>query len=243
MARLAYRNLVNKLLFNVLKFVIPKNDLRFFFNWTKFQNETRSASQLGQEFLPFFFGLNSGYFCEVGANDGLRFSNTLYLESIGWDGLLIEPDPRNMKSLEETRHVNILHFAATNVDDYSLTLNLAPDTLFSGNLNSMNNATLPYNGFVLVKGFKLASMLESVKAPSAIDLLTIDTEGNEFDVLLGMDFKKYQVRIVCVEHNYNLEKLSKIKSYLDPLGFAQILPVASQFDAWFINIETWNNYD
>jgi FkbM family methyltransferase len=235
-ARFAYRNLGNHRYFPVLKFFVPGNDLKFFLDWTRFRNETQSKSQLGQEYLPFFFGINFGYFCEVGANDGLRFSNTFYLESIGWNGVLIEPDPRNASKLMELRRVNILPYASTDADDITLTLNMAPNTLYSSIIDSTKEMENLDSSYVSdVKGYRLDNLLKSVKAPRVIDLITIDTEGNELEVLHGMDFEKYEVKIICVEHNYNLKKLSKVKSLLLQLGFNQILPVASQYDAWFIN--------
>lgn len=41
-----------------------------------------------------------GFFIEVGALDGETFSNTLYFEkSLGWKGLLIEPNPESFAQL------------------------------------------------------------------------------------------------------------------------------------------------
>jgi ribosomal protein L21E len=38
----------------------------------------------------------NGYFVELGANDGISQSNTLYLEKyLGWRGVLVEPDVNN----------------------------------------------------------------------------------------------------------------------------------------------------
>ena len=42
-------------------------------------------------------------FLEVGANDGVLFSNTLELEDLGWDGILIEPSLVAFKALEARR--------------------------------------------------------------------------------------------------------------------------------------------
>ena len=42
-------------------------------------------------------------FLEVGANDGVLQSNTLELEELGWDGILIEPSLTAFKALEARR--------------------------------------------------------------------------------------------------------------------------------------------
>ena len=77
-------------------------------------------------------------------------------------------------------------------------------------------------------------MLEKTGAAKFIDFMSIDTEGNEFEISLGMGFNQYRVAILCVEHNYDYEKLKKIRSFLYSRGYKQVLKVASQYDAWFI---------
>ena len=62
----------------------------------------KSQSQYGQEdyILELFENKKDGFFVEVGAYDGVTFSNTLLLEKLGWRGLLIEG---NLGKLEECR--------------------------------------------------------------------------------------------------------------------------------------------
>ena len=235
LSRFLYRSLEAKELNLFYAFLIPKYDRVFLLKWLEFKSWSDSSSQLGQEFLPFFYGHELGYFCEVGANDGLRFSNTFFLESIGWNGVLIEPDPRNLKSLMESRSARILPCAATNEDDIEIAFNLARDTLYSGiSTHGLQKESRRAEDIAHVLGFKLVTMLEKVSAPKFIDFMSIDTEGNEFEVLLGMDFNQYKVAILCVEHNYDYKKLKKIRSFLHPYGYRQVLKSASQFDAWFI---------
>ena len=237
LSRFLYRRLqtTNYKLNLFYTFLIPKQDRVFLLKWVEFQSWSNSASQLGQEFLPFFYGHELGFFCEVGANDGLRFSNTYFLESIGWNGVLIEPDPRNLKPLIESRSVSILPFCATSSDDIEIALKLAKDTLYSQTNPHENQSELHgAEDVAYVLGFKLVTMLEKVSAPKFIDFMSIDTEGNEFEVLLGMDFNKYRVAILCIEHNYDYKKLKKIRLFLHFYGYRQVLKTASQFDAWFV---------
>ena len=235
LSRFLYRSLEAKELNLFYAFLIPKYDRVFLLKWLEFKSWSDSSSQLGQEFLPFFYGHELGFFCEVGANDGLRFSNTFFLESMGWNGVLIEPDPRNFKLLIESRSVRILPFCATDDDDIEIAFNLARDTLYSGGSHhELQRESHGAEDVTHVLGFKLVTLLEKVSAPKFIDFMSIDTEGNEFEVLLGMDFNKYQVAILCVEHNYDYKKLKKIRSFLYSRGYKQVLKVASQYDAWFI---------
>ena len=47
-------------------------------------------------------GKRNGFFFEVGALDGQKYSNTLNLElSLNWTGILVEPDPTNYEKLRK----------------------------------------------------------------------------------------------------------------------------------------------
>lgn len=54
--------------------------------------------------LEKYLDFNNGYFVELGANDGVNQSNTLYFESFrGWHGVLIEPYLPNFNRLVRNR--------------------------------------------------------------------------------------------------------------------------------------------
>jgi hypothetical protein len=62
-------------------------------------------------FENFFYGLENGTFLEIGALDGVRYSNTLALERVlGWKGVLIEASPTSFSELKKNRpgqlHIN-----------------------------------------------------------------------------------------------------------------------------------------
>ena len=46
------------------------------------------------------------------------------------------------------------------------------------------------------------SILVEVNAPFDIDFLSLDTEGAEFEVLNGIDFKKYKFKFMLIESDY-----------------------------------------
>ena len=52
------------------------------------------------------------------------------------------------------------------------------------------------------------SLLYKSNAPKIIDFLSLDTEGAEFEVLNGIDFKKFKFRYLLVETD-NILKLKK----------------------------------
>jgi hypothetical protein len=54
---------------------------------------------------------------------------------------------------------------------------------------------------------------------TAIDFLSIDTEGGELDILKGVDFSRHPVRVISVENNYFR---GDIRDYLATQGFLHL---------------------
>ena len=64
-------------------------------------------SQYGQDkwlYETFFTNQEFGTFLEIGADDGVDKSNTLFFEEfLGWQGMCVEPSPNRFKLLEKNR--------------------------------------------------------------------------------------------------------------------------------------------
>src|SRR5688572_20755153 len=71
-------------------------------------------SQFGQDMLigDVLFRGREGVFVDVGARDGKVLSNTLYLESLGWTGIAIEPHPDFYAELQQLRSCRTVNVAA-----------------------------------------------------------------------------------------------------------------------------------
>ena len=57
-------------------------------------------SQCGQDkwaYENLFKNKNDGFFIEIGADDGIHFSNTKFFEDLGWNGICIEPSPYSLR--------------------------------------------------------------------------------------------------------------------------------------------------
>ena len=173
----------------------------------------------------YFPGQSEGFCVEIGAADGVKGSNTLYFEKLGWDVFCIEPNPRQLAKLEKHRK-NILPLAVGNEEGFmdltvfdvgkknimsSLT-SLKPDKrLVAAHSHIINNS---YNVSVEVK--KLKNILIELNCPTKIDFISIDTEGTELDVLKSHNFKRYDVKLFIVENNYEdpeIEVIMKQKGY------------------------------
>lgn len=59
-----------------------------------------------------------------------------------------------------------------------------------------------------------------------IDYLSIDVDGSEMQILQGMDFKAFPVRLITIEHNQYLEgpaRQEQIFQYLTGQGFERVV--------------------
>ena len=131
-----------------------------------------------------------GTFVEVGVGDGVHISNTLWLESCGWSGLLIEPDARHHASIRKNRAA-ILDDSAVGGRDRAFVLTQNPE-LSGFNRNDGQR--------IDVNVHRLDHLLERYSITS-VDVLSIDTEGTELEVWETLDTKNYRPKVVFVEWN------------------------------------------
>lgn len=65
------------------------------------------------------------------------------------------------------------------------------------------------------EGRTLTSLLDEAAAPTLIDFLSLDVEGNELNVLRGLDFSRYSFRYLLIE----ARNLQSLIDFLLPKGY------------------------
>jgi len=136
-----------------------------------------------------------GYACEVGAHDGLFQSITLPLEQVGWRVLCVEGNPSMKDSLyTHRREVLTVACGAQDVDEVPFYINTTKPESYTGLLQHRD-----CNETVMVPQWTLTKCLDHVKYPQ-LDLLAIDVEGSELAVLRGLDFTRWQPRVIMAEN-------------------------------------------
>ncbi len=142
-----------------------------------------------------------GVFVDVGAGDPVRFSNTYYLEQLGWKGLCIDADPKQIEALTKRRTCAV-EWAAVTSDDGEVELLQCEDPDYSTTLDHLPtvaaNRGLGYR-LTRVPALKLETILEKHNIET-INLLSVDTEGNELDVCETLDWDKHRPRVVVIEY-------------------------------------------
>ncbi len=176
--------------------------------------------------------LESGYYVEIGANDGISQSNTNFLERRHeWQGVLIEPVPSLFQKLIKNRsHKNFFWNVAccsfehdsdliemTYGDLMSVShfrnIDIDPDIHISEAESYLASNEHPYK--FLAQAKTLQSVLELSNAPNLIDFFSLDVEGAEIEVLSGIDFDIYMFRFILIESR----TFDRINIFLQDKGY------------------------
>ena len=190
----------------------------------------------------------NGYYVELGANDGLRQSNTLKLErELGWKGILIEPLTYQYKQLKRNRKGNVIVNAACVPYEYDSTT----IPIYDGDLmttTELSSDEIPqfvswsdigrrYEGednrerSVDSPARTLNSILELADAPKQIGFLSLDVEGAELPVLSGVNHDFYRFGLIMIESR----NASKTISYLKTRNY-EFLCFISKNDMLFLDV-------
>lgn len=135
-----------------------------------------------------------GTFVDIGAGDGVRGSNSLYFENLGWTGLAVDPDPRNADALTARR-------CTTSTLAIAATAGRRPFGMYAHKPSwSGLERHGPDYAPVIVDCAPLETLLSDL-AIGDIDLLSIDVEGTELDVWSSIDHTHHACRIVIIEYD------------------------------------------
>lgn len=183
----------------------------------------------------------NGYFVDFGACDGIIFSNTYLLEKeYNWNGICCEPNKGYHKELVSNRPNSIIDFRCV----YSETGKVVNffDVTDNPELSAMEEyasiqdehydkrqKNIPYE----IKTVSLYDLLQQHNAPNEIDFLSIDTEGSEYDILNNFDFDSYNIKTICVEHNWTPSRI-KIFDLLLMNGYERVFVEKSRWDDWYV---------
>ncbi|MDQ7903501.1 FkbM family methyltransferase [Phytohabitans sp. ZYX-F-186] len=135
-----------------------------------------------------------GVFVDVGAGDGVRGSNSLYFENLGWRGLCVDPEPRNHQLLRRRR-------CTVETCAVSATPGLRPFGMYAYKPSWSGLARHGANyRDVLVTCRRLDDLLVQYGI-TEIGLLSIDVEGTELDVWDSFNDAVHHPAIVIIEYD------------------------------------------
>lgn len=156
----------------------------------------------------YFKSKKNGKYIELGALDGVLYSNTkFYEDTLDWTGILIEPHPEKFKSLLMNRSNNFLYNTLISnetdkllfryfVDEYSGVSGVENTFPVEHFENFYDKISLP-QGYIELQPKSLTEIIKESNIPH-FDLLSLDVEGHEYEVLLSWDFS-VPIDVILIE--------------------------------------------
>lgn len=179
----------------------------------------------------------NGAFIEVGAHDGLNWSNTWGLALAGWRGLCVEANPAYADACRATYAAHpAVETVCVAVGREAGTANL----FLSGSTSTIKPEIVGiYNGygelqggsldrFIPVEVVTLDTLLSERHWPARYDVLVVDVEGAELDVLEGYTLPRWRPTLAIVETHALLdyaplaERAGPINAYFERHGYALV---------------------
>lgn len=184
-------------------------------------------AQYGQdEYLDkkIFKQKEGGFFLDIGANDGITYSNTFFFEQHRhWNGICIEPHPTAYSKLVTNRKCKTLNIGISKtegeleflkIEGYSEMLSGLKDSYDKDHLERIENEIREHGGkkeIIMVPCQRLEKIIEENQIDK-VDYCSVDIEGGELDVVSSMSemLKAGAVDVLSIENNYHKDKLKKI---------------------------------
>ena len=206
--------------------------------------KTSAQNKEDRVIVQYFEGKRDGVFVDVGAHDGVQFSNTHLLETdYDWTGVCIEPNPESYRKLVKNRpNSKCFEVAIVNHEPRRVQLlvpcgvavlgSTSPSRKGIGQILSINPSNVSYQKHS-VQGEPLGVILEpmfpeldsfnewtdgGLAHDPVYDLLSIDTEWTELDVLKSAMLYKFIPEVIVVEANDSVFA-GEIREFLEIAGY------------------------
>lgn len=171
-----------------------------------------------------------GFFVEIGCWDGTHLSNTKQLEDNGWDGICVDPFPKNF----EKRKCQLIKKAVHPIGGPQRFVKVTIDrryggdvSYFSGFEDTIQNSPAIWDLIQQHCDYEIIG-LDCVTTSDIlpndrkhIDFISIDTEGSELSIIKTIDFNIHTFGLIMVEHNQNEKRKSDLRMFLNSKGYMQ----------------------
>lgn len=188
-----------------------------------------------EKYILEFFGNQTGTLLDIGANDGITFSNSYALLQKGWSGLLVEPSPeafRKLYNLHGSKNpiVHICTCAIGSKDDTAVLHESGPhfpsktDVALLSSLKKAETEKWKQSGVkfneAVVNVNTYATLLKKFNNP-VFDFISIDAEGMDLEILAQIDLTP--TKLLCIEWNSHEATKHIIMEYCNRFGMNKII--------------------
>ncbi len=172
-----------------------------------------------------FFGDTVGTFLDVGAADGITFSNVYELLLNGWSGVSVEPETQTFRAL-----INNYEQFGNRSEIVMAVINPTPGfvTFYeNGQLSSSSHEHMAnwewhrqehgYEWRPITHHAITLNMLLQNYSSRDIDFINVDIEGQNCDVVCATDWNLApNCKLLCIEHDQNCDP---IVAHMEQYGF------------------------
>ena len=161
------------------------------------------------------------FFVQIGANDGVTHDFLhRYIQTHGWRGILVEPVPAYCDLLRAHYQgvpAVVIEQSAISISEGTRTLYRIDDPAaelpaWSKGLASLHLDVIKKHRWVIpdlegaivsepVRCITLVTLIRKHQVEK-IDLLSVDTEGHDFEVIKKIDFARFSPRMIIYEHKH-----------------------------------------
>lgn len=176
--------------------------------------------QIGQDIIAYLCLKNkkNGFYIDIGAYDGINFSNTYIFEKLGWNGFCVEASPKTFKKLQKNRKCDLYNCAVSskNIGKAKFltstvgVLDVLDSHNTAGHKERIEKESDNNMEYVEVDTITFEELMSNYKDINHIDFMSLDIEGGELDVLKSIDFDKYSFGLITVEYNDNYDEILEL---------------------------------
>lgn len=196
-----------------------------------------------------FRNISKGFYVDVGCQHPIKNNNTYMLHKKGWYGVNIDLDKDNIELFNTARpndmNINIAVSDKQKEVDLFFYHKKSPINTIEKNISKFQKAKV--SSIKKIQTDTLTNIISKTKyKDKIIDLLSVDVEGHELNVLMGLDFKIYSPKIIIVEFldlsvkkleikNLNIEIIFQSELYKFLISKGYVLTNNIYSDLVFVN--------
>lgn len=211
-----------------------------------------SYAQSGEDIIiEYLFGLRKiqqPAFIDIGAYDPVFSNNTYKFFLKGATGINIDANPVSIERFIQERSTDInlnIGVGANNGEfDFYIMENSSLNTFSEKEKNNLEQMGHRLQEVRKIKVLTINQVLERYLSGRAIDLLSIDAEGVDFDIIKSLDFNTYHPKVICIETiNYTPDgtgsKRLDLCRYIEEAGYYEY--ANTNINSIFVNKHWWFN--
>ena len=188
-------------------------------NLDELQPFLKSQSKEDKMLLHWFNGLCRGTYLEMGALNGVTFSNSyVFNQKFNWTGVLIEANPQTFKELQKNRPHELSRVNAKICSRRQTT-----SGIWEFATERFRQKWWPQVKIENTDPLECVPLREILQATvpdkTFFDFFSLDVEGAEYEVLTSLNFSAVAFGIIIVEQAGENTKTEKVRKIFDENGY------------------------